>query len=186
MQRRNRAKTTKAKNHFFVFFIFFLNNIHPLYMSPSASTGPCRKQLYGNRLWHCYLLHFIIQTVNWDYRKCTALSTSSGHLSSILTKKRRGKSALSIVVTPVINLWKIAQLIAGMNGCTSRWHNTPQSSICAWKDIMSASPVVSTRIYNIYSGSANIILPVIHPLLKYGLQNQFTYCSCLWLSCQAF
>lgn len=45
MQRRNRTKTTKARNHFFVFFIFF-QTISPRHMSPSASTGPCPKQLY--------------------------------------------------------------------------------------------------------------------------------------------
>ncbi|KAG7238822.1 hypothetical protein INR49_030366 [Caranx melampygus] len=60
---------------------------------------------------------------NWRYSRCTvhqhapphppqAISPSAGHLSSILTKKRRGKAALSIVVTPVLGTSAIARLIA--------------------------------------------------------------------------
>lgn len=186
MHRRNRTKTTKGKNHFFVFFIFFIT------ISPVSTGAPQRPQALAQS--SCIVIGTgTLVPAPLHHSDCKlglqtmliepALSTSTGHLGSILTKKRRGKSALSIVVTPVLDASAIAQLIAGMKGCTARWHNTPQASIWAWEDIMSASPVLSTRIYNVYQGSANITLPVIHPLLKYGSQNQFTHCRYLWVSC---
>lgn len=150
-------------------------------MSPWATTGPCPKQLYVNRLWHCYMLHLIIQTVHWDCRQCTSLKQITTLLAASWQRKKvwheKKKNKSFTVVIRLYSASMIALLIAGMKRCTSRWHNTPQASICAQEDIMSASPVVSTRIYNIYRGSANIMLPVNHSLLKYGLQNQFTYRS---------
>lgn len=50
---------------------------------------------------------------------------------------------------------------------------TPQATICAWKNIMSASPVVSISIYNVFQEDANIMLPVSYPLLKWALHNLF-------------
>lgn len=54
------------------------------------------------------------------------------------------------------------------------------------RDAVSASPVASTGICNICRGSGDIVLPMIHPLLKYGLRNHFTRCSRPRLFCQAF
>lgn len=115
------------------------------------------------------------------------LSSLNRHWGSILTNKRRDKSTLSIVVTPVHGASPTARLIAGIGeDAPPRWHNAPQASIYAWEEIRSASPVVSTSIHNIHQRSANIILLMIQPLLKYGLQNRLTYCTCLCTSCQAF
>lgn len=151
MQRRNRTKTTKAMDHFFVYFIFY-QATSPFLHEPISVHRSLPKGAVCNRLWQRYLLHFIIQTVNWDCRLCTAHQPWAHQLDIFAAswqRKRRGKSALSIAVTPVLDASAIAQLIAVMKGWTSMWHNTPQASICAREDIMSASPVVSTRIYNI-------------------------------------
>lgn len=53
----------------------------------------------------------------------------------------------------------------------------PKPPFVLRKDMMSASPVVSTS--SISQGSPDIRLPVDCMLLKYGLQNRFTRCGCL-------
>lgn len=77
MQRRSSTETTKAQNHFFVFFIFssfffFFQTISSSLHESISVHRSLPKAAVRNRLWHWYLLHFIIQTVNWDCRQCSS------------------------------------------------------------------------------------------------------------------
>ena len=182
MHKRKRTKTSKARNHFF----FGLFHLSFLTISPLSTWGPCPKPLYGN--W-CDTGTCSTSSSDCELGLQTRHSAAAHQPDTEAASWQRKGVANRLCPSwsrRLLGASAIAQTIAGMKGCNSWWHNTPQASICAGEDITSASPVVSTRIYNVYQGSANIILPVIHPLLKYGLQNQFTCCSCLRLSSQAF
>lgn len=186
MQSGNRTKTTKAQIHFFVFFIFFFfpttsslstrARQHPQVLAP--------KQPHGNRLWHRYLLvHFIIQTAE-------SAQPWAHHPDTYAQHPDKEKA------------WRISFVRGGHAGAQSlnlsvdsryEWLHSPLGDI-----IHHNPPFVLGRTLAVHlllcqqgyitftRGSADITLPVIHPLLKYGLQNQFTCRSCLWLSCQAF
>lgn len=57
--------------HLFFFFFFFQTISSSLHESISVHRS-LPKAAVHNRLWHWYLLHFIIQTVNWDCRQCSS------------------------------------------------------------------------------------------------------------------
>lgn len=133
-------------------FCFKLYN-PPRYMNPSVSTG-CYAQSSSFKL--------CTGTADGSRIKCISWASTGGFLAKKISLVQWYRTSEG------------TQLRAGMKRYTSRWHNTPQFSICALEDAIKASPVVSTSISNIYQGRADIILPVIHPLLKYGLRNQLT------------
>lgn len=185
MQRRSRTKTTKARNHSFVFFHLFFPKLRSPFSRSLSVHEPMsiHRSLAKAAVWKQTVM---LIPARFDLWECE-LGLRTVRLSSVLTNKRRDKSTLSIVVTPVHGASPTARMIAGIGeDAPPRWHNAPQASIYAWEEIRSASPVVSTSIHNIHQWSANIILLMIQPLLKYGLQNRLTYCTCLCTSCQAF
>lgn len=167
------------------FFIFFFSKLRSPFSRSLSVHEPMsiHRSLAKAAVWKQTVM---LIPARFDLWECE-LGLRTVRLSSVLTNKRRDKSTLSIVVTPVHGASPTARMIAGIGeDAPPRWHNAPQASIYAWEEIRSASPVVSTSIHNIHQWSANIILLMIQPLLKYGLQNRLTYCTCLCTSCQAF
>lgn len=127
-----------CRNTFFLgFFIFFLVRIQ--------SVNPFGRYVTGG------------DAPTWPTTSFRAAKTGTSD-----KKKKKNIKAWRIASRP---LWS-AGLIAGMRSCTSRWHNTPQASICAGQDIMKASPVVSTSLYNAYRGKCQYHITSESPTFK--------------------
>lgn len=69
-QRLQRLKITFLS--FSSLLLFFFQTISSSLHESISVHRSLPKAAVHNRLWHWYLLHFIIQTVNWDCRQCSS------------------------------------------------------------------------------------------------------------------
>lgn len=96
MQRRNRTKTTKARNRSFVFFHLFFHTIHPPSIAPSLDTSP-RASAWSSCMvinwWSCSVSSFKVWAGAADRARRAGLLAH--RMAASRQKQRRVESTLN-------------------------------------------------------------------------------------------